>query len=197
MKPGYRLSGSLPMLLVAALLAACATPPPVDGPTPADTLAPVAVVGRLGGGVKVDESSMLPLLGYAQLLSRMSAVELARERRVLAAIPQSPATQVRLAMLLGQPRGATDLPRALGLLERVQKSGDPAAVSLYPLVQTLTVHYQERQRLQAQNDKLVQQLGESLRRSAELQLKLDALADLERSLPVRPTGGENLPESVR
>jgi hypothetical protein len=192
MKPCHRLSGALPMLF-AALLAACATPSPVDGPVPVDAQAPVAVVGR----VKVDESSMLPLLGYAQLLARMSAAELARERRVLAAIPQSPATQLRLAMLLGQPRGATDLPRALGLLERVQKSGEPAAVSLYPLAQMLAAHYQERQRLLAQNEKLVQQLGESLRRSADLQLKLDALADLERSLPVRPTGGENLPESVR
>jgi hypothetical protein len=193
----YRLSGALPMLLAAALLAACATPPPSDGPVSADGAAPAAVVGRPGGAGRVDESSMLPLLGYGQLLSRMSPAELARERRVLAAIPQSPATQVRLAMLLGQPRGATDLPRALGLLERVQKSGEPAALSLFPLVQTLAGHYQERQRLQAQNDKLGQQLAESLRRSVDLQLKLDALADLERSLPVRPTGGANLPESVR
>ena len=48
-----------------------------------------------------------------------------------------------------------------------------------------------------QNEKLAQQLKESQRRSGELQEKLDALADIERSLPVRPTAGENLPGAPR
>ena len=100
-------------------------------------------------------------------------------------------------MLLGQVRGPMDLYRALALLEAVLKSGDPAAASLHPLARTLANQYQERLKLEMQNEKLAQQLKESQRRSGELQEKLDALADIERSLPVRPTAGENLPGAPR
>jgi len=48
-------------------------------------------------------------------------------------------------------------------------------------------------KLEAQNDKLLQQLKDSQRRSSELQEKLDALTDIERSLPVRPTPAGNAP----
>lgn len=185
----WRLMGLI--FLANALLAACATPPEVSAEAPPPVAASVDTV------VKVDESSMLPLLGYWQQLARLSSAELSLERKVLAAIPQSPATQVRLAMVLGQARGAIDLPRALAVLDKVLKASDPAAASVHPLAQMLANQYQERQRFQAQYEKLAQQLGESLRRSAELQLKLDALADIERSLPVRPTGGENPPATAR
>jgi hypothetical protein len=186
----YRLRSAGPLVLAVALLAACATPPAgnVEAPAP---------VKRVDNAVRIDESSMLPLLGYPQQLSQLSAPELARERRMLAALPQSPTTQVRLAIVLGQTRGATDLARALALLDKVLKSSDPAAASLHPLAQMLTSQYQERQKLQSQNDKLLQQLNENQRRSADLQQKLDALAAIERSLAVRPSGGESLPGSVR
>lgn len=189
----YCLRRAGPMLLALALLSACATLPPTDAQA-----TPVAAkrVERVEHLVKVDESSMLPLLGYLQQLTRMSAAELARERQMLTAIAQTPATRVRLAMLLGQARGATDLPRALALLDKVQKSADPVAASMHPLARALSAEYQERQRLAAQNDKLQQQLGESLQRNSQLQDKLDALADLERSLAVRPSG-ENPPAGLR
>jgi hypothetical protein len=48
-------------------------------------------------------------------------------------------------------------------------------------------------RLETQNEKLLQQLKDSQRRSSELQEKLDALTDIERSLPARPTAGSNPP----
>lgn len=167
-------------LLAAALLAACASrPAPEASPPPA--LA------------QVDEVAMLPLLGYLQLLLQLSPQELQRERGVLTAIPQTPATQVRLAMVLGQARGTADLVRALGLLDGVLKSREPAAASVHPLARALASQYQERLKLEAQNDKLLQQLKDSQRRSSELQEKLDALTDIERSLPVRPTAGGNAP----
>ena len=192
--------------LLSTVLAGCATPPPVDVPAP-----PVAVADDDRKVVKVDESSMLPLLGYLQLLAQLSPQELARERAVLLYIPPTPSTQIRLAMLFGQARGQTDLPRALALLDKVQKSSAPAAASMHPLARLLASHYQERlrlqahnerlqahnERLQAQSERLMLQLSESLRHSGELQDKLDALADVERSLPVRPSGGETLPGTAR
>jgi len=184
----YRMRRAWTGLLAAVLLAACATQPAQDVPPP-----PAAPEVE----AEVDASAMLPLLAYFQRLHRMSAQELVRERNMLAALPPSPATQVRLAMLLGQVRGPMDIYRALALLEAVLKSGDPAAASLHPLVRTLANQYQERLKLEMQNEKLAQQLKESQRRSGELQEKLDALADIERSLPVRPTAGENLPGAPR
>ena len=182
---------AVPLFMVVAVLAACATPPASDVEPPKLTVAPALTPPEPGGGV--DETSMLPLLGYQQLLMQQSPAELARERRVLAAVPQTPRTQVRQAMLLGQMRGANDLPGALGLLNKVLRSGDLGAVSLRPLTMLLASQYLERLRLQTQSDKLSAQLSETLQRSGELQQKLDALADVERALAARPGSGEALP----
>ena len=178
--------------LAIVLLAGCATRPTVDVPAP-----PASVANYDEKIVRVDESSMLPLLGYQQLLAQLSPQELARERAVLLYIPPTPSAQIRLAMLFGQARGATDLPRALALLDKVQKSGEPAAASMHPLARLLATQYHERLRLQAQNERLLLQVTESQRRSSELQDKLDALANIERSLPLRPTGGEAAPGTAR
>ena len=175
-------------LLALALLTACTT-----APEPAPEEPPTVAVGG------VDESAMMPLIGYIQLLHRMTPQELARERSVLAAIPQTPATQLRLATILGQPRAAQDLVRALALLDGVLKSNEPAAASLRPLARAMASQFSERlklqiqiEKLQIQNEKIGLQLKESQRRNIELQDKLDALADIERSLPMRPTTGETL-----
>ena len=195
-------------LLSCLLLVACATPP--EKVERADT-----------PSVKIDETAMLPLLGYLQLLNRMTPQELLRERSMLTSIPQTPATQVRLALLLGQPRAPTDLGRALSLLDSVLKSSDPVATNLQPLARLLANQYGERQKLQLQNEKLqvqaeklqiqvdklnaqnekqAQQLNDSQRQTSELQDKLDALANIERSLPVRTPHtppGEVLPGAGR
>ena len=183
----------LPSLAVLAitLLAGCATRPTIDVPPP------TSVAHYDEKIVMVDESSMLPLLGYQQLLAQLSPQELARERAVLLYIPPTPSAQIRLAMLFGQTRGQTDLPRALALLDKVQKSSTPAATSVLPLARLLASQYQERLRLQAHNERLLLQVTESQRRSGELQDKLDALADIERSLPSRATGGEAAPAAAR
>lgn len=173
-------------LFSAVMLGACTTPPPVtQDPAPVPVVLP-------GTNIKIDETAMLPLLGYFQLLLRMTPQELARERSMLTTIPQTPATHVRLSMLLGVTRAPADLTRAQSLLDALLKSTDPAAVSIFPLARLLSTQYNERQKNQMQNEKLAaqseqlgQQLKDSLRRSAELQEKLDALANIERSLPVR------------
>ena len=171
------------------LLTACAGPPAPVRDTP--------LTPSMTNPVMVNEMAMLPLLGYAQLLARMSAQEQTRERTILTAIPRTPISQARMAMLLAQPRGPVDLTRALALLEGILKSNDPVAISLYPLAQTLVTQYSERLKLEGQNDKLTQQLKEAQSSNAELQDKLNALADIERSLPVRPNTGEMIPGTPR
>lgn len=175
---------------LASLLAACAAPTPA--PVRETPLTP-----SMANVVMVNEMAMLPLLGYAQLLNRMSAQEQSRERTVLATIPKTPTSQLRMAMLLAQPRGPVDLTKALALLEGVLKSSDPTAVSLYPLAQTLATQYSERLKLDNQNEKLTQQIKEIQTSNTELQDKLNALADIERSLPVRPNTGEMIPGTPR
>ncbi len=128
----------------------------------------------------------MSVLAYYQSLQRMSAVQINRERAASVALPQSPGLQLRVAMLLGHPRGQQDLAKALSLLDGILKSSDPAAVSLQPLARLLADNYGERQRLETQLEKQGQQLKESQRKAIELQEKIDGLADIERTLPQRP-----------
>lgn len=167
------------------LLSACAAlnPPPAE---PAPEL-PAPVIAE-PAPARVDEGTILPLLGYYHLVQRMTAAEIARERQALAATAASPSVQVQRAMLLGMPRPAPDLHRALALLDAVQRSQAPEAASLHPLARVLATQYQERLRLEGQNERLARQLKESQAKRDELQDKLDALRDIERSIPIRPGG---------
>jgi hypothetical protein len=162
------------MLILAAGLAGCAgtAPAPVS----------VAVDGRASG----DELRPAAPLEYYQMLQRMSGPQLNRERQMLAALPGTPLNHLRMALLLGHPRAQQDLPKALGLLDGVLKAGDSAAVGLHPLARLLADSYSERIRLDVQIDRQGQQLKESQRKAAELQDKIDSLAEIERSLPQRP-----------
>lgn len=135
---------------------------------------------------RVDETAMIPLLGYEQRLEQLSAKELAYEKLVLTAAPVSPALKVRQAMLYGQPKTPLDLPKALSLLASVLKSDDPDAVSVHPLARLLATQYQERLRLDLTNDRSLAQAKEAQRRSDDLQQKLDALAAIEKTMKTRP-----------
>lgn len=134
---------------------------------------------------RFDGAGVEPVLNYYQMLTRMSAAELGRERTHLAALPGNANTQVRTAMLLGLTRGPQDLGRALTLLEGVMKSPDPAAIVLQPLARLMTENYTERQRLDAQNERLMAQAQEGQRKAIELQEKIDRLTEIERTLPTR------------
>ena len=165
--PGSRFTlvatrASITALLI--LLAGCATAPPAATQSAVMPAAPAAVS---------DDAGPLP-------------AQINRERMVLAALPPTPNTQVRTAMVLGHPRGQQDLTKALALLEGVLKSADPAAPGLHPLARLLADSYAERQRLEAQLEKQGQQLKDSQRKAVELQEKIDSLAEIERTLPQRP-----------
>ena len=133
-----------------------------------------------------DEPAPLVTPAYYQTLSRMSATEFNRERHTVAALPKTPSAQLRQAMILGHPRGQQDLPKALVLLDGVLKSPDPAAGGLLPLARMLADNYSERHKLEAQLERQGLQMKESQRKVSELQEKIDALADIERTLPTPP-----------
>jgi len=183
--PGTPASGRVAwsfLLALLVLLAGCAGAPQV---APQDTAPPA--VGEDAGPV--------PALAYYQTLQRMTAAQIGRERMVLAALPQSPINQIRVAMVLGHPRGQQDLVRALALLDAVLKSAETGAIGLHPLARVLADNYGERQKLEVQADKQGQQLKESQRKALELQEKIDGLTEIERTLPqrpraTRPAGGE-------
>ncbi|MCG2577380.1 permease [Dechloromonas sp. XY25] len=167
-------------LLCAALLAGCTTMPGAKK------------------AARVDETTPEAALTYYQGLGRMTPAELGRERMVLVAVPQTPYTQVRMAMLLGHPRVQQDLGKGLALLDSVLKSNEPAAMPFHPLARQVADNYLERLKLEGQLDKQGQQLKDSQRKTSEqqdkldkLQEKLDSLADIERTLSrPRPVGSK-------
>lgn len=125
-------------------------------------------------------------LAYYQALQRMTPAELSRERSILTAVPQTPFTQLRMAMLLGSARIATDLPKAQQILDALLKSVEPSAAPFQPTARLLADNYAERLKLEAQVERQSLAAREAQRRQQELQEKLDGLAGIERSLSVRP-----------
>lgn len=142
--------------------------------------------------LRFDDPGPVPVLAYYQMLSKMSPAELGRERSVLAVLPPTPNTHLRLAMLLGHPRAPQDLGKGIALLDGILKANDPASVSLHPLARVLADNYLEHQREESQLERLGVQLKESQKRAAELQEKIDGLADIERTLPQRARPGRPL-----
>lgn len=138
-----------------------------------------------------DEATPEAVLSYYQGLYRLSPAELGRERSILQAVPQTPYTQMRMAMLLGHPRVQQDLGKAISLLDGVLKSNEPIALPFHPLARALADNYAERAKLDGQLEKQGQNLKESQRKAMELQEKLDSLADIERTLTPRPKAGRS------
>jgi hypothetical protein len=177
--PGMRFTAAARTSIAALLilLSGCAATPPAATPS--------AVMPAAAAAVS-DDAGALPALAYYQMLQRMTPAQINRERLVLAALPPTPNTQVRTAMVLGHPRGQQDFTKALALLEGVLKSTDPAALGLHPLARLLADNYAERQKLETQLEKQGQLLKDSQRKAVELQEKIDSLAEIERTLPQRP-----------
>lgn len=139
---------------------------------------------------QADETNPEAALVYYQGLTKMTSAELGRERMVLAAVPQTPYSQIRMAMLLGHPRVQQDLGKGLALLEGILKSTDAAVLPFQPLAREVADNYLERVKLEGQLEKqgqqLTMQLKESQRKAFELQEKLDSLANIEKTLIPRP-----------
>lgn len=153
-----------------------APPAPVQSTLPAPSSAPP---------VTVAEDAQTSALLYRQSISLKPAPEVVRERNRLTPAASTPAAQLRLALLLAQPRTG-DLAKAMLLVESLLKSTEPAATALHPLAALLAEQLAERLRLEANGERLAGQLKENQRRVGELQEKLERLTNIERSLPGRP-----------
>jgi hypothetical protein len=99
--------------------------------------------------------------------------------------------RLALAMQAAHPRTG-DPARARDLLEALLVADDVSARSQRSFIQSLLEQLGERQRLSGVNQRLTQQLERAMQqgregqqRADELQRKIDALTDIERSLPAR------------
>ena len=168
------------MAACALLLGACAAKPTIQTPVLVQTPPRVVVVM---------DPQLTELLAYQSALRLMTPSELVKAQLDLAKADHAPSNTIRRAMLQASVRGAGDLARAQALLEPLLTATDKDAQLLAPLVQLLSGQYAELRRQDESIDKLNGQLRDAQRRIEQLNEKLEALKNIERSLSVRPAAG--------
>lgn len=187
-------------LLAAGVLAGCGlfgTVP--ETPAPGDVVCP-----EIG---TYDADAVHALIAYHREIRELDPAELQHARGAMGNPGDRPLEWMRQAMMLGDPRDATDLPRAIAFLGGVLASSRDDAIAVRSLArllsgefqermrleQLLSAESQERMRLERQLEHAGAQLKASHRTREELQEKLDALTEIERSLPARPSPDPEVP----
>ncbi|WP_426057515.1 hypothetical protein [Janthinobacterium sp. PSPC2-1] len=168
------------MAACALLLGACAAKPTIQTPVLVQTPPRVVVVM---------DPQLTELFAYQSALRLMTPSELVKAQLDLAKADHAPSNTIRRAMLQATLRGAGDLARAQALLEPLLAATGKDAQLLAPLVQLLSSQYAELRRQDESIDKLNGQLRDAQRRIEQLNEKLEALKNIERSLSVRPAAG--------
>lgn len=168
------------MAACALLLGACAAKPTIQTPVLVQTPPRVVVVMA---------PQLTELLAYQGALRLMTPSELVKAQLDLAKADHAPSNTIRRAMLQASVRGPGDLARAQALLEPLATATGKDAQLLAPLVQLLSGQYAELRRQDESIDKLNGQLRDAQRRIEQLNEKLEALKNIERSLSVRPAAG--------
>lgn len=156
------------ILASCMVLAACTAQPQ----------APTSTVQLIQSSSNIDE-----LLAYNAQLRKMSPAELGREVQRLNAYPAGPATTVRRAMALSLTRDPIDLAKAEAQLWNVMADRSVEAEKLKPLAQLLAGHYADLRRVADNAEKSSVQLKEAQRKVDQLNDKLEALKNIERTLP--------------
>lgn len=174
-----RYRGMAGALLIAGLLVACGSlgniPQAQHDATGSSAVAPGA-------------DAVATLVAYHDALDRLDRATLRDARRGLPDPADDPLAQMRSAILLGHPRAPADPAQALALLDAVIASEHPDAHALRPLARLLSSQLRTRLQLDRQLERLDAQRRSAENARAELQKKLDALAEIERNLPARPSG---------
>ena len=179
----------IPALALAGLLACgCA----LNSAARQEAGSPVPVQAGTAAQDSPAADSVGAVLEFHQATRTLAAAELARQRATSAERGNSPRRLMERALLFSRPPGG-NIARAIALLDAVLASDHPDAPALQPLARLLADQLLERHRLEAVNERLTvqlertgQQLKDGQRHADELQEKLDALTEIERTLPARP-----------
>ena len=140
--------------------------------------------------VRRDDVTLRAVLAYASEVSALDSAAFGRERKLMEATQGTPLSAVKLAVLLGLPRDEGDVARAAEILQAVLVDSSAEAAVLKQLARILHAQYSARVRLRAENEELSQSQSDARDQIDSMQKKLDALTDIERSLPapaLRPT----------
>jgi uncharacterized coiled-coil protein SlyX len=166
--------------MAAALLGGCASKPATQTPVLVQTPPRVVVVA---------DPQLTELLAYQASLRLMTPSELVKAQLDLAKADSAPQNTIR-APCCRRPCARTgDLARAQALLEPLLTATGKDVQLLAPLAQLLSSQYAELRRQEDSIDKLNTQLRDAQRRIDQLNEKLEALKNIERSLSVRPAAG--------
>jgi len=172
--PGPATVAAPPAAVIPAPEPVQPAPPPPAPPPPPPEPDPAALA----------DAAARRLLAFSDRLRELAPAEIAREQVRLGETPDDPASQLELALLLGQSRSNGDLPRALTLLEPLTR---PAAKAPWQsLARLLYGRLAEQRRLEEQIERQGQQLRDQQRRLEQLGSQLEALKAIERSLSARP-----------
>ena len=170
----------LPRISNAVPAVAAAAPPPAEPPP---------VPAQPANSDPQPQTGPLPrVLSYAERVRSMPAAELASEAARLSAPGESsvPASQMQLALVLGQTRQLPDLVRAQELANRVLANTSAEAQPLHALARVLAFRFGEQRRLEDLLDKERQQSRELQKKLDQTNERLEALKAIERSLTTRP-----------
>lgn len=159
----------LSAMLLVLLLTGCRHMVPSDGGL---TRTPVAN----------DDVTLRAVLAYARQQADADSAQRARTIKAIEADTVTPLNLMKLAVIHGQNRNEADPAKGAALLEKVLADKSAEAVTLHPLARILHAQYLARVRLQGQNERLLSETKSAQAREDELQEKLDALTDIERSL---------------
>ncbi|PXW99547.1 hypothetical protein C7444_101377 [Sphaerotilus hippei] len=186
--PGPAPSAASGEAVVAAMQAAASAVRAAPGPAPREAPEPAP-------SVPVDPPAPQLLLQWHDELRQLPGDALQREIGRLgdAAAPgAAPGPAMRLALALTSTRNPADLPRAIALLEQLQRSSHADAPAWRGWARLLGARLQEQRRADEAVERLSLQLRDSQRRIDQLNDKLEALKAIERSLTMpRPATSGN------
>lgn len=173
----------LPAALLAAcalLLAGCAAQPVKQTAVLVQTPPRIVVVA---------DPTLTELLAYQASVRAMSSSELVKAQLELSRADHAPQNTIRRAMLQATLRTPGDLTRAQTLLDSITQASSDEAKLLAPLAQFLSGQYADLRRQDETVERLNGQVRDAQRRNDQLNEKLEALKNIERSLSVRPAAG--------
>lgn len=152
------------------------TPPAYSAASPAPAAAPKAPAAG---------ETVVRMLAYADRVRAMSSGELSQEAARLSPV-QSPAEQMRLALVLSQSRQTAEVIRSQELLTRLLANASAEAEPLHPLARLLAARLGEQRRFEDLLDRQSQLARDLQRRLDQTLERLEALKAIERSMTRRP-----------